>query len=47
MVKPDARDIVALVGLVSMLIGAWWIYPPASLLLFGIVLMALTLWYEA
>lgn len=35
----DLHDIVALLGLISLAAGVWWIYPPAALILVGVILL--------
>lgn len=36
-VIPDWRDLLAGTGIVSILIGLWWIYPPLALIAGGLV----------
>jgi len=46
MVKPDARDLLAIAGLSATCIGAWMIYPPIAFLVFGLTFMALAFFSE-
>jgi len=36
---PDLHDILALLGLLLIGAGVWWVYPPAALILVGAILL--------
>lgn len=39
----DFSDLLIFAGLAAMIGGAWWIYPPAALILLGLALILLGL----
>ena len=40
--RPDGEDVIALVGLLLLVSGVFWIYPPAALIIAG----AFLIWYS-
>lgn len=36
----DARDIVAAIGAVIIVVGLWMIYPPAAVVVLGVLIVA-------
>lgn len=39
----NARDVVGVSGLSLTAVGAWWVYPPAGLIVPGLILMAVAI----
>lgn len=40
--KPDAKDIMAVAGTASIGWGLWQVYPPAALVVVGVILLGLS-----
>lgn len=41
---PDARDVLALVGVALIAVGAWFIYKPAAPIVVGIFCLGIGTW---
>jgi hypothetical protein len=42
----NARDAVGFAGLALTAAGAWWVFPPAGLIVPGLILMAVAIWWR-